>query len=352
MTSIPNRLTARERKPRGPGFLDRFMDSIQRLPIPYGITYLLLFILESLIIHVFAWINGWLPVFSFNPILLNFPMWQWLPLAIITFLDSVSSQALSIFKPLLDVEEVEFQRLKDRFANMPSRGVFLNGVIWTVVYIVLTNLTYDSFYVAYGLGPTMSAIIFIAGLVAFLTGSVIYYHSLRQLVLINQTVKMVRHFNMFQLDPVYAFSRVTSLIGVSWMIMLSLTLLLFPTELLRGLVLSILVLQVILAVAAFVLPLWFVHRRLESEKLKLLAEFNRQVESTTSKLHAALNQNEMGQVTQLKDAILGLTAEHEILNKIPTWPWRSGTITGFLSAAVLPIVLFLIQILIQKLMGK
>jgi len=60
----------------------------------------------------------------------------------------------------------------------------------------------------------------------------------------------------------------------------------------------------------------------------------------------------MGQVTQLKDALLGLTAEHEILDKIPTWPWRSGTLTGFLSAAVLPIVLFMIQLIIQKLVGR
>lgn len=36
----------------------------------------------------------------------------------------------------------------------------------------------------------------------------------------------------------------------------------------------------------------------------------------------------------------------------PTWPWRSGKLTGFLSALVLPILLFVIQLGIQKWLSK
>jgi len=163
---------------------------------------------------------------------------------------------------------------------------------------------------------------------------------------------MVRQFNIFRLDPVYAFSRVTSLIGVSWMIMLTFTLLLFPTQLVRGETLAILILQVVLAIAAFVLPLWFVHRRVEMEKHRVLAEFRRQVESTTARLHRCLDENDMGPVTQLKDAMLGLSAERDILTHIPTWPWRAGTLAGFLSVTILPIVLFIVQFAISNLLGK
>jgi hypothetical protein len=341
-----------ETQPFVPSFLDRFMDFVVRLPIPYWLTYLALFIVQSTIVHILAWFDGWLPAYSLSPILFLFPLWQWLTLAIMTYLNSVSLQALSIFSPLLNIEEIELKRLKDEFSTMPSRGVILNGVIWAIVYAILTYATSNAFYVSYGLDTFLSTVIGIEGLIAYLTGSAIYYHSLRQLSLVNQTVKMVKRFNLFRLDPVYAFSRVTSLIGVSWMVMLSLTLLLFPIQLVGGLTLAILILQVVLAVAAFVLPLWFVHRRLISEKRELLAELNRQVESTAAKLHHCLDENEMGAVTQLKDAMLGLTAERDILNGIPTWPWRSGTLAGFLTATVLPIVLFILQLAIGKLLGK
>lgn len=351
MTSNPKRQIASEINHYAPSYLDRFMGFIERLPFPYWLTYLALFIVQSTIMHILAWVDGWLPAYTLTPIAFLFPLWQWAPLAIMTYSDAVSLQALSTFSPLLDVEEIYLEKLKYEFSTMPSRGVILNGVTWGIVYVILMYATFDTFNASYGFDIFFSAIVLIEGLITYLTGSAIYYHSFRQLSLVNRTVKMARQFNMYQLDPVYAFSRVTSLIGVSWMIMLSLTLLLFPIQLVGGLALATLSLQVMLAVAAFVLPLWFVHLRLKSEKLGLLAELNRQVESTTTKIHRCLDENKMEPVTQLKDAMLGLTAERDILNDIPTWPWQSGTFTGFLSATILPIVLLIIQLVIQKLIG-
>lgn len=348
MTTDPKQRTSGEINYYAPSFLDRFMDFIERLPIPYMLTYLLLFIVQSMVIHVLAWADGWIPVYTSNPLLFLFPLWQWMPLAIMTYSKTVSRQALSTFSPLLDTEEDELKRLKYEFSTMPSRGVILSGVIWGIIYIILTYATFDAFHVSNGLGTFLSAVLVLEGLITYMTGSAIYYYSFRQLSLVNHTVKMARQFNLFRLDPVYAFSRVTSLIGGSWMIMLSFTLLVFPIQLVGGLILAILALQVVLALAAFVLPLWFVHLRLESEKLRLLAELNQWVESTSSKLHRCLDKNDLGPVTQLKDAMLGLTAERDVLNGLPTWPWLPGTLTGFLSATILPIVLFIIQLAIQK----
>ena len=337
--------------PYPPSFIDRFMDFVKRLPIPYWLTYLVLFILESILVHVVAWIDGWLPAYTFSPLPLIFPLWLWTPLAMMTFLDRVSLEALSSFRPLLDVDEEQLNKLKYEFTVMPARGVIFSGVFWVTVYILLTVLAYQAFYVGYGLGTTLSVVIFVAGLISFAIGSAIYYHSFRQLRLVNRTVKMVQHFNLFQLDPVYAFSRVTSLIGVSWMIMLSLTLLTFPIDLLSAPVLAILVLQVGLAVAAFVLPLWFVHVRLLTEKRRLLGEINRRVEATIENLHHSIDGNELSVMDPLNKAVMSLNVERDMVNNIPTWPWRAGTLTGFLSALFLPIILFLIQLAIQKWFG-
>jgi hypothetical protein len=106
-------------------------------------------------------------------------------------------------------------------------------------------------------------------------------------------MKMVRQFNLFRLNPVYAFSRVTLQVGVAWMVMLSLMLLFFLIKLASAPVLVMLTLQVVLALAAFVLPLRFVTRRLISEKRRLLAEIRARVESTAERLHRCLDHNEM-----------------------------------------------------------
>lgn len=338
-------------RPYPPSFLDRFMDFVQRQRVPYWLTYLCCLLLEIAILHVLAWVGDWMPTFTFNPIMAVFPIWLWIPMIIMTYVDSVALDALNSFRPLLKINDEELNRLKYEFTTMPPRGVFLSGLFWGVNYLLLTYLGYQVFYVTYGLGAFLSVAIFITGLISYLTGSAIYYHSLRKLSLVNRTVRMAKHLNLFRLDPVYAFSRVTSLIGISWMLMLTLTLLTLPIRLATGLGLAIMAVQIILAIAAFVLPLWFVHRRLESEKIRLMSELNLRVESTIKLLHAALDENKLENSSHFSDALTSLGAEREVLNTIPTWPWRAGTLTGFLSAIVLPIVIFLVQFAVEKWLG-
>jgi hypothetical protein len=327
------------------------MDFIAQLPIPYWLSYLVLFFLQSLLFHVLAWIVGWLPAFTFNPILFVFPLWVWGPLAFMTHLNRVALEALADFSPLLEVDEQRLERLKIEFTVMPASSVILSGVIWSIIYVGLTLPSFNTFYTTYAMGSFLSVVVTVEGLISFATGSAIFYHSFRQLRLVNQAVKMVRQFDLFQLNPVYSFSRVTSQIGIAWIIMLSLTLLLFPIKLANLVLLSILALQVVLAVAAFVLPLLFVNRRLVLEKRRLLAEHNQRLEATLERLHRYLEWDEPGEAAQLNSAIAGLNLERTVLMGIPIWPWRSNTLTGFLSTLGLPIFIFLLQLLIKKLLG-
>ncbi len=103
-----------------------------------------------------------------------------------------------------------------------------------------------------------------------------------------------------------------------------------------------------MSLAAFVLPLWIVHRRLVQEKNKLLTEHGQRVKSTLARLHHSVDENSLDDVAHINSVLEGLNTERNILEKIGTWPWRTETLTGFLSVIVLPIVLFLIQLAIQK----
>jgi hypothetical protein len=87
------------------------------------------------------------------------------------------------------------------------------------------------------------------------------------------------------------------------------------------------------------------------EKRRLLGELNQQIELTVKRLHHSLDNDELDDAAQIANALMGLNSEREILMSISTWPWRTGTLTAFLSAIFLPIVLLLIQIVIQKWLG-
>jgi len=335
-----------------PSFVDRLMQSVQRLPIPYLLTYSLLFLLESALFHIISWVDGWLPPYRFSPLALTFPLWLWGPLAIMTYLNSVSLEALANFRPLMDMPDEATSRLKYEFTTMPARGVMISGGIWTIVYVMFTYLSLDTMYTANGFGALAKGFSVVGGWISFFVGSAIYYHTIRQLRLVNRTVRMVKQFDLFRLDPVYAFSALTSRTGISWVILLSLTLLIVPLQTAPFPNLTMLILQVVLAVSAFALPLRIVNSHLVSEKRRLLAELDQRVKATLARLHRALDDNALEDVAQLNNAIAGLNAEREILAKIPTWPWRAGMFTGFLSIVVLPILLFLLQLFLARWFGS
>jgi hypothetical protein len=327
------------------------MDRIQRLPAPYWVTYLTLFLLQSLLFHILAWVDGWLPPYSFKLLLLLFPLWLWGPLAIMTYLNITSRKELTRFSELLEMDADQLDKLKTEFTTMPTRGVILNAVAWAVVYILLIWISYDSLKV-FGFGSTFMALLILEGFISYINGGAIYYHSFRQLSLVSRTVKRVRNFNLFNRNPIYALSRLTSRTGISWMLMLGLTLLMYPLQIARNAALTLLAFQVFLALLAFVLPLQVVNQKLVIEKRRLISDLDHRLEATLEKLHHSLAENKLAEMDPINKAILSLTAEQSLLKNIPTWPWSAGTLTGFLSAIGLPIIVLVLQTLVQNWLVK
>lgn len=164
----------------------------------------------------------------------------------------------------------------------------------------------------------------------------------------NRTVKLVKHFDLFQLDSVYAFSHFTASTGAAVLLLASLVLVVVPFQLSPVPVLAFVCTGIVAALAAFALPLWVVHQRLVAEKRGLISGHEQRVKSTLARLHHAVDENELEDVTQLSSILNGLNIEGGILEKIRTWPWSNGTLTIFLTAIVLPLIPLLIQLAIQK----
>lgn len=327
------------------------MDGVKGLPVPYGVTYLTFFILVGVFNLLVSWADGWLPVYTFSPIVFLFPLWFCFPLAIMTYLESVAVKALHDFRPLLKVSNETILQREYEFTTMPQKSVVLSSVFWGIVFVVSVPFTFTTFFVGLHVGMLGTVILVVEGLITYLTGSAIYYHTIRQLRLVNETVNMVQHFNLFRLEPVYAFSVVTSRTAIAWALLIALTQLIFPFQLAPIPTFALLVVQTLLAVLAFALPLRIVNQRLVAEKRKLLEEHQQRVESTLARLHRRIDEDAGGELPESNNAITALNAERDLLEKIPTWPWRARLFTGFLSVMVLPIVVFIIQLVIQRLLA-
>lgn len=211
--------------------------------------------------------------------------------------------ALTSLAPLLNLADEDMNRLKYEFTTMPRRSVIASVLFWGISYVGFMLIAYDTISADFGFGQFYNIVAFIAGLITYSSSGVIYLHSIRQLLLVNRTVKMVKRFNLFQLDPIFAFSTVTSRTGISWVILISATLLTLPGQLAVIPMLIMMVVQVMLAVAAFLLPLRLVNQRLVAEKRRLLNELNQRVEFMLARMNQCLDEGNLGDVHQLNDAV-------------------------------------------------
>ncbi len=347
-TDDSSRRKVDEIRPYPPSYINKFMGLIQRLPIPYWLTYFVLFIFHGFINLAFDWANGWLPAFNFSSLQFIFPLLLWVPLTLMTNLDLKALQAVSTFSPLLDLQPEEIQQLKYEFTTMPASGVILSGLFWTGIYTIYVYLLYPT-YVTQGYGTLRIIHTILDGWIVFLIGYAFIYHTIRQLRLVHRTVKLVKQFDLFRLDPVYAFSVLTSNTSMGYILIFTLFTLITPISYENPIIfIAGLGLTIVITLAAFALPLWVVHQRLVQEKNKLLAEHGQRIKITFDRLHHCVDENKLDEATQLNSVMNSLNIEGNLLDKIRTWPWSTETLTGFLSAIVLPMVLFLIQIAIQK----
>ncbi len=175
---------------------------------------------------------------------------------------------------------------------------------------------------------------------------VLIYHTFRQLRLVDQIHRKISGIDLFDQGPLYGFSRVTSQTAIGLIVLLVPGILLIPEGAGAGFIIASLACYGVTAVipaAAFVVPLRGIHDLITAEKRRIQADLGRRITLALMAIQTAVDSEDGPAIEAQNRALSTLVAVPEVVNRVPTWPWTSGAITGFATALVLPIVLFLIQ---------
>ena len=246
----------------------------------------------------------------------------------------------------------EYGRLRYQLTTLPARPTLLVSLIG-VISIVLLNVMLDSFGDFSGLGafPISRTLIYLTYVGAWWVVAAFLYHTVHQLRTINLIYTHYTRVNLFKLRPLYGLSGVTALTGVSltaitygWMVI--------NPELWGDLISMAIVLPITaLAFAAFIWPLLGIHRLLEEGKGRLLDECSLRLEAAIAELHRRVDSGGLEGMDDLNKTISSLEIERNLLEGIPTWPWRTETVRLLITALALPLGLWFIQYVLQRLMG-
>ncbi|HEY3524202.1 MAG TPA: hypothetical protein VGK63_10910 [Candidatus Limnocylindrales bacterium] len=172
---------------------------------------------------------------------------------------------------------------------------------------------------------------------------IVVAHTTRQLRLVAKIHRQARAIDPFDRGPVYAFSRFTAQIGLAFLLTCYYTLTVnssFQSG--NVVVLAVLGLVIALSAACFVLPLWGIHERLAGEKEVLLAGIEDRTGKLAAELYRRLDAGELGRTKEVGEAMAAAGAVRDRISRLPTWPWPPQLLRGFLTALLVPVVVYVI----------
>ena len=262
-------------------------------------------------------------------------------LALYHYLTRVGSKSLQAFRPLLEVDETYLAEMNYRFANLPRWAG------WLSIAIGLISLPqYFSSGQAFGDRDPNTALPYIVAVAAGgFFGSTIFaliIRSIRQLRMVHRLQAQAAKINLLDLEPAHAFSGLTARTGIGIILLLVLGFIRDSSSVNGTYLFGAYLLLGVPAIVVFVVPVLGMRDCLVEEKKRKLHETSELLQSTIDKMEARVHTDDYSDLQGMETAIRALIRKREMLEKISTWPWNPGTIRGFASTLLLPIVLWLV----------
>lgn len=329
-------------RPFSPSWVDRFTDWLEDLPGPAWTAYLGFYLLLVLQSHLVNWASGRLPWFVFALDQFFYQLFSAEVLFFLSYLNRDAARALEDFSLLLSVSKEELDQLKFRLSRQPARPVLfitLAGLLFgaSSFYNVeqssgtAVGLNFYSFYGALSFAlPTALALVF-------------GYRIIIQLQTVSRLYASASELDLFNLEPVYALSTHTAKTGLIFLFLTYSNLLLSPGSIMVPTALAATIAISVLSFAAFVLPLRGINQRLVKEKKALLRGVCTRIRTVFNRVDKIFDEGELAGMSEMEKSIQTLQQQKAYIEKIPTWPWQPSTMRGFVSAMLLPVMIWIIQ---------
>jgi hypothetical protein len=348
-------------RPYAPSWIDRLMDWVQQLPGPAWLYYLGVALVLVLVRTVAAWSDGSYPVGTFFPVHILNAISGVYWLLMLHYLDDRAGAALADFRPVLNVgpegtTDAGYERLRYQLTTMPARPVLLWSIIGFVWGLVANSplLWSEAQLQALKLftSPTAALLDCTLNGLSFMIGFVFFYHTIRQLRLVSRIYTQHTKINLFETGPLYTLSRITGLTTIA---------LLFLSYLYAAFAFNWQIdlnspgaaviggSTIFIALATFVWPLFGAHTLLQQQKVHRKSAVAQRMEAVTDELHHRVDTHELQNIDALKNALDGLVLERGVLDKVSTWPWEPETVRAVVTTLLLPVVLWIVTRVLERL---
>jgi len=338
------------RSPYPPGWPHLLLRAVERLPGPTWIVSVALGLIVALVTHLPGWWRGDAPVGTLDPTSSYWGLLAGSLLWVLGYLERVASRAFDAVRPALSPSVGDPERLRYELTTaprIPSLAAALLATLLTVATLVSDPASSDVDRVP---GPLFVAVLMAQAFMVSLL-FVVLYQLIRQMRLIRRTLDRHVVVDIFRPGPLHAFPRLMATSGAS-LVLLAAPSVVPTVQTAGGNVLAwapYVLLPPVIAVIAFIVPLYGTHQRLAAEKERLADEAEERLRGLLREINRDIDARDLGGLDPLDRALASVMRQREIVAKLSTWPWSAGTARGFASAILLPLGLYLVQRLLSQL---
>ncbi len=335
-------------------WLDSLTDLVDAAPIPRWTVYAVAIALWSVLAMAVGWATGAreFPQFAVSPIIAAI-----VPVVFLwstQILNGVGDRALKALGPALTVDAATIESIARDLKRTPPGWALLAVPVGAAAGIAGILSKPESWELTRG-DPAASwvptIVISCASIIAAL-GFVI--HAIHQMRLIEDIHRGLVSVDLFHLEPLYSFARLTSLTGITLVAIvvggIGIAAAIVPGFEFAATDLLTFGFLIVVAIAVFVVPLRGLHDRIETEKDRRLAEAQTVLVAAVTEMQKRITAGDIEGAARVNDALAAANLGVEVVSRVPTWPWRTETLRGFLSAVFLPIALWLAITLLGRLL--
>jgi len=331
-------------------WIDQLQARLDRTSVGPWAVYGLLALVLAGGLHLAYWLPGSLAFPSLSLRLAWTGAYAPIILASLHYADRVATGSLSRFQPALQAGPADYDRALRRLTLLPSPSVGLALILGAAFMRTLLRLD-PTFLGLYTGQPLPDTAVTVVGWINSSMILIVLYYLVRQLTAVSAVHRSAGDVNLYDWQPMFAFSNLTYRTVVISVVVISCFVLVFPEVLQSPPALSSVVLGLLLTGAEFFLPLAGLHTKLQSEKHRLLSDARRRIQATLEELHQRIEAADVSSMQRMKDQLGSLLLEEDYLGKLRTWPWPPGLFLRVLGVIGLPIVLFVLQRVLQKWLG-
>jgi hypothetical protein len=334
-------------------WINRFFDWVDRLPGPHGLFYGLLGLLLIGLGVGLKWADGVYPLGL--PLLFHLVFYGSFALGLWGLDDATRSprEAVRVIGPALKLDADAGAQLLYRFRYIPPRVAFWGclplGVLMALLFAWICLEAPQSRLIQGS--PLVVGFDLFMCLVWGLYLSLFLYATYHLQGEIGRFYAHYVNVDLLLPQPLYGLSSASTRGALTTLLVVYLWVFTFPPgpTLIYYLVIGWVLAVGLVGTSILILPLRGMHRRLEAEKRQMQADLGRRIKATVAKLYEKADNGDYRDLDGLNKMLSSLELTRQTIDRAPTWPWHPDTPRLILTAILLPVILWLAQRLLGRL---